>query len=546
MENNVGTDPIRPVFSFCDEMEETASWTGDIPEIDLTEAVQDIQADVVVIGAGLAGISAARAAAERGAETVLIEKTEKPQGRGRDFAVIGGALQERLGRNDISIDEVIDCLMDQSLYHAKRQIIKRWAEECADAFDWYISSCPELYIADQTRADIPDEYKDLFLVPARYPIPEEYDYRSEKHPVYPVTFTFPAGQGRLLPFHLQRGLETGHLTVMFSTTAVRLIQDQDGQVTGVYARGEQGGLIRFDAGSGVVLATGDYANDPKMLKHLNPALAARKIGTIWTGFDSRNIPTNTGDGIKMGIWAGADVQWDPAPMLPNIGSVMGNGAFLLLNKKGERFCNEECLGDELENQIEMQPEMVCYQLFDSKWKEQLAYMPAAHGTKCYYSDDIPFNNPVSKNHVSEDDLQTALASGRAFSADTIDGLLDLLDIDKEKSLKSGERYSVLAEQGRDEDFNKSAKRMFPLKNPPFYAVPMRNSLILVVLGGLVSDEECRVYDRKGDCIPHLYVAGNTQGNRFALQYPGNLPGISHSMALTYGRIAGENAAGKRK
>lgn len=64
--------------------------------------------------------------------------------------------------------------------------------------------------------------------------------------------------------------------------------------------------------------------------------------------------------------------------------------------------------------------------------------------------------------------------------------------------------------------------------------------MLVCVGGLESDEECRVYDDDRNVIPGLYVAGNMQGCRFAVEYPTTVPGISHSMALTYGKIAGEN------
>ena len=66
--------------------------------------------------------------------------------------------------------------------------------------------------------------------------------------------------------------------------------------------------------------------------------------------------------------------------------------------------------------------------------------------------------------------------------------------------------------------------------------------MIAVMGGLESDEEARCYDESGQPIPGLYVAGNVQGNRFAVDYPLTVPGLSHSIALTFGRIAGRNAA----
>ena len=66
--------------------------------------------------------------------------------------------------------------------------------------------------------------------------------------------------------------------------------------------------------------------------------------------------------------------------------------------------------------------------------------------------------------------------------------------------------------------------------------------MIAVMGGLESDEEARCYDEEGKVIPGLYVAGNVQGNRFSVDYPLTVPGLSHSIALTFGRIAGRNAA----
>ena len=65
--------------------------------------------------------------------------------------------------------------------------------------------------------------------------------------------------------------------------------------------------------------------------------------------------------------------------------------------------------------------------------------------------------------------------------------------------------------------------------------------MLVCIGGLESDEECHTYDEDRNIIPGLYVAGNIQGNRLTVQYPISLKGVSHSLALFYGYVAGKNA-----
>lgn len=88
-------------------------------------------------------------------------------------------------------------------------------------------------------------------------------------------------------------------------------------------------------------------------------------------------------------------------------------------------------------------------------------------------------------------------------------------------------------------------RLFPVDTPPFYCVPWGGNVSLVTLTGLESDEECRVYDADFNVIPGLYVAGNTQGNRWTLEYAETALGMTHAMAVAYGRVAGVNAYEQR-
>ena len=104
------------------------------------------------------------------------------------------------------------------------------------------------------------------------------------------------------------------------------------------------------------------------------------------------------------------------------------------------------------------------------------------------------------------------------------------------------RCNELARKGHDEDFGKRPDRLFPLGKIPYYAVKFEAGGMLVCMGGLESDREARRLDLRREPIPGLYVAGNVQGNRFAVEYSTTVPGLSHSIALTYGRVAGRNAA----
>ena len=268
--------------------------------------------------------------------------------------------------------------------------------------------------------------------------------------------------------------------------------------------------------------------------------------------------TNQGDGIQLGMWAGAQVQQSHAPMIHHMGGgadlsgvgVMGNAGFLNLDLNGKRFMNEDLPGQQLENQIELQKNRESWQIFDSNWPQQLPYMPAAHGGACYYEDyaseaEGPKNNPTYRNYKSPYQLEAAVADGRAIKADTLEELVAKIYPDdtaaQQTALESIQRYNQLAKDGYDEDFHKPASRMWAVENGPFYADKFTTALLLVCIGGLESDENCHTFDADRNVIPGLYVAGNVQGNRFATEYPIGLKGVSHSMAMYYGYVAGKNA-----
>ena len=130
-----------------------------------------------------------------------------------------------------------------------------------------------------------------------------------------------------------------------------------------------------------------------------------------------------------------------------------------------------------------------------------------------------------------------------LKGETIDELLAQLDgIDVKTAKASIQRYNDLAKAGKDEDFGKRADRMFPIENGPFYAFKGGMNVNLVTLLGFVGDTDCHCLDENDEVIPGLYVAGNTQGERFAINYIPTMSGMSHSLAMYYGYVAGKNMA----
>lgn len=436
--------------------------------------------------------------------------------------------------------------------------MSKWAHNIGDAFDWWVEANPDLYYAETTRSAIPDENANNFLIPIFYPLPENYDWKQERFPCYPTSVEFLPNQSVTVNANMQKAVDTGNVETFYGCFVEKLIME-DGRCVGLYARdAATGEYIKCNAAKGVILSTGDYSQNTKMLQHFCPEVIENNIQCLFTNVDVEGSFTNQGDGIQLGMWAGAQVQQSHAPMIHHMGGgadlsgvgVMGNAGFLNLDLNGKRFMNEDLPGQQLENQIELQKNRESWQIFDSNWPQQLPYMPAAHGGARYYEDyaseaEGPKNNTTYRNYKSPYQLEAAVADGRAVKADTLEELVAKIYPDdtaaQQTALESIQRYNQLAKDGYDEDFHKPASRMWAVENGPFYADKFTTALLLVCIGGLESDENCHTFDADRNVIPGLYVAGNVQGNRFATEYPIGLKGVSHSMAMYYGYVAGKNA-----
>ena len=536
-------------------------WLGTEPEIDESKVAKTVDVDVAVVGCGIAGVAACRSVAEDGGLVAAFEKADGPQCRSGEYAVINGKVQAKWGRDTWTreqIDDIIDSHMVESTYRCKRSIMSKWAHNIGETFDWWVEANPDLYYAETTRSAIPDESADNFIIPIFYPLPEHYDWKQERFPCYPTSVEFKPDQHVTVEANMQKAIDTGNVQTFYGCFVEKLIMD-NGRCVGLYARdAATGEYIKCNASKGVILSTGDYSQNTKMLKHFCPEVIENNIQCLFTNVDVEGNFTNQGDGIQLGMWAGAQVQQSHAPMIHHMGGgadlagvgVMGNAGFLNLDLNGKRFMNEDLPGQQLENQIELQKNRESWQIFDSNWPEQLPYMPAAHGGACYYEDyasedEGPKNNTTYRNYKSPYQLEAAVADGRAVKADTLEELVAKIYPDdtaaQQTALDSIQRYNELAKAGYDEEFHKPASRMWAVENGPFYADKFTTALLLVCIGGLESDEDCHTFDADRNVIPGLYVAGNIQGNRFATEYPIGLKGVSHSMAMYYGYVAGKNA-----
>lgn len=529
-------------------------WLGEAPQISDSDVEETVDTDVVIVGLGCAGVPAARAAVEAGAKVVCLESSPKLNSAASDMAIFGGETMAKWGRGDGFLDKksVVEMHMEECSHHVNQSIISRYYDISGAALDWFVSASKNLYIAPESYAEIPAESQENYMYPYMYPMPETYDYTKESLPCYPTSVGF-SSLATVMADNLQVAVDGG-ADVRYNTKGIALIKDESGAIAGIYAQANGSEkYIKINAKS-VVLATGDYLANEDMMKFYAPECIENGIKVLSIDLDEQGNYTNVGEGHKMGAWAGAAIEQWHAPMIHHMGGgagadgrgVIGNNGFLWLNMHGKRFMNEDLPGQQLENQVELQPQRKAYQFFDSSWPEQLQYFPASHGVACFYrTEELPeyTASGLRINVRTDADINTAVEEGRCLKADTIEELLGMIEgMDVETAKASIERYNELCAAGEDTDFFKSSQRLFGLVNGPFYAAECGCALTLGNLGGLESDEECHVYSTEREIIPGLYACGAPQGGRFAVQYPISLKGLSAGMCMVFGKVAGENAA----
>ena len=493
--------------------EEIPAWLGEAPGItdDMCEADMP-EADVVIVGAGVAGIAAARAAVEDGASVIVLEQTADPTVRGLVFGALDSQFQKDLGCS-YDKQEVVNEICRSMGNRVNASLWKKWADESGETFDWFES--------------VLDESDTHFL--EFWPNPEAYDNSTELRKQYCTGIEFVDWVGAVMKQY-NKSVEEGAV-YMFNTPAVELAKE-DGVITGVYAQKEDGSYIKVLAKNGVILTTGDYGHNVEMVKALCPEFYRN------CGNNGHSLETSMGYGHRMAIWAGGMMEPGPHAHMDHTFADMfgiGNAAALNLNAKGKRYMNEDCDGQSFTNQMVRQPGMFGIQVFDNNWQEMVKHQAISHG--------MP--NPVTMDfEATQAMFDGALENPNPFfaAANTLDELFEIMGLPVEQAKASVERYNELCHAGKDEDFGKRADRMYPVETPPFYAA---HSILAtgVMTAGVVVDENLKVLDANYDPIPHLWAAGNVAGGRYACEYPvAPVVATSHGTAITFGRSCGRQAA----
>ncbi|NLV50986.1 MAG: FAD-dependent oxidoreductase [Clostridiales bacterium] len=496
------------------------SWAIPPDPVRADEIKETLYADIVVLGAGIAGVSCALRAAQCGANVLVLEKSGSWSGRGGNIGVANSSYMKSCGiENDIT--------------EIAREWIKRCGNRCDEKLVWQ-------FLKNSGRAM--DWLTDILAQPAygARPALQGCAYRGE-------TYRENYGSHRFFGGPMEKkGMRAGGADAVFAmySEAVKLgtrflfktpaeqLLKENGRVTGVYARRETGDYLLVIAQRGIILATGDIAGNDEMCEDLAP-LANRCAVKLY-------FPkgVNKGDGHRMGLWAGGSFEDAPfAAMIHPQAFHPSNFCFLYVNQDGSRFMNEDnyiqgrCLA------ILRERITYAWSIVDSAWREKLPETLRCGGGIAW-GQDFEVGEPEFDLAKEEKSFERGIERGLIVTADTPEELAGKMGVPADEFVSTLTRYNTLAVSGYDEDFGKRKEMMIPLEKPPYYGVKIGPALLAVV-GGLRVDCQMRVLDDDNMPISGLYAIGNTAGGRYGTDYPMVIHGTSHGTALTFGYLLGE-------
>lgn len=461
---------------------------------DVTAAKTETEqtADVVVVGAGIAGLSAALAAKEAGAEVIVIDKM--PMAGGTTL-VAGGILvsvgSELFAENRLESDNLEDMLA----YWKNRQA-KSGVE----------SGYPDY---DRLASVLSDTGETVDWLVANDVAFDSQPYAASS--AYPMALANGGGAG--LISMLVASVEARGVKVILNCKGTALVTDENGAVVGVKAETETEN-ITFHADS-VILATGGISQNEELVAKYSPKLT--RAGLVPT-----SAVSHTGDGFLMALEVGAgtfDVFATPLFNITVDPALVGGGALSIysqlgVNANGDRFANEAAAAG--------------WDVMDHTASDMIQ-----DGNAPFWYIYDSANADVAAL------LEAGAADGVVAKGETIEELALNMHVYTANLKKSYDAYSAAVAAGEDAEFGKPAMFLTPIAQAPFYAVKVYPTTFGSA-GGVTTTEEGRVTRQDGTVIPGLYAAGEMSNRYF---YNENyILAASLGLYSTMGRRAGTAAA----
>ena len=507
---------------------------------------ETFDADIVVVGAGNGGMVAATTAAQNGAKVIVLESCNGVACAREAIGALNSDLAGAEHHEDVA--KLINYASQVESGDINPPLYRTWAEKSGEMIGWMAETLEPLGMVFPFEWHVPDDAHAYYPAMCFNPCLGEYNPDGPNYTAYQHVKM------------LQVAFEELGGEIKFLTPAEQLVQDADGRVTGVIATTEDGSYIQVNAAKGVIVCTGGYGANQQMLDDLQPGVTDWCVTGSATG--------EKGQGIKMALWAGAQLEAGGGSMIWNRGGmtddttfgkpyngnlfIMGSQPYLHVNTLGERFMNEDQCYPMSYAMGCNQPGHYSWEVFDAKYYEDAErfdtcgcsrIVPAPSGTA--FNADVYSLEACGKENLDGFWINPALESGVLKKADTLSELADIMGFEgetKKTFLATVERYNQLYKEGEDKDFGKPMYRMSSVEKAPFYAARIAGTM-LVTIHGVITDTNSQPLREDGSVIEGLYVCGNDQGGFYPHHYPSNFTGINAGRTATFSRIAAKHALG---
>lgn len=502
-------------------------------------------ADVVVLGGGGAGLSAAIVAAQNGSKVILVERNPFLGGntiRTGGFMMVNDP--ENLKTMTMTTDElgVIEREIEKE---TDNEQVKAWQDKVRADIEVYKANgetyryeSPEFNAVQLffrfSESAIPDRLYEMicrskddldWLVSLGFPVSEKGGFCiGDNWPRWFYSTQDHHGNGYIRV--MSEAIEQQNLDVelLMETRANKLLTDENGRVNGVTATAVDGTTYTLNASQGVVVATGGFASNSELVKKYSD-------GRWPDGFENlptSNDPAVTGDGILMAEELGAQMydmghlQILPVsdPVTGQINTLVGAAQGMYINKEGKRFEDESTDRDTMVRSILHQPDSTFYII-------------------CCQANSFLDENNVNESGIPVPEL---VANGKLYTADTLDELAEQIGVPADVFNETVATFNEAVEKGYDEEFGRSA---FAINIPgqtvaigegPYYACP-RKPARHITKGGILINENAQVLDQNNEVIPGFYAAGEVTGGT-------SVAGLVN--CIDTGRLAGEHVSQENK
>ena len=506
---------------------------------EIKDFAQEIDCDIVVCGAGAAGVVAAVKAVEEGKKVVVLQKEPIADSQGNCASAI-----VKSGSTPGGLASWKNMCIATNAWRSDPRLIDAYIENSEEAMRFLCEKGGvEGKLGDKNEKTGVEVYQssDTVFTGVRVDGTQSWDFGEDKVEIFAPWFgPKPNNFGTLVSGILNDAVEKygDQIDVHFSTPVVQLIQ-KDGAVVGCIGKDASGAFVKVNA-KAVILATGAYENNPTMVRRFCPDTEA---------FDKK-VYHRTGDGNILAVLAGGVMEpvAHSTVMHDFDAGLMWDNPYLFLNMEGKRFTNETVEMAYISKQLRWQPS------FKGENMDHEHQETGSKGWYCQIYDndymnyvDMPMLVPpvamkkYMKEGPAEDHVGVFPHLIDTFCADTLEELVEKLGLPKEEALASIQHYNELCDAGYDSDFGKNPKFLNKIQTAPFWGI-RRHIRCSSITAGVLTDANSMVVREDGTPVQGLYAVGNLGGQFFGgCDYPFFSPGLSLGHAVTFGYIAAKHA-----